>query len=303
MKNWYVRAGIALFMMVFMAGSALFAQETDSRVIVSGGAWLGVYLDDAGAENSWDDAEGAVIQEVVKDGPADKAGLREGDVIIKLQDRTVRDADDVTRDIRKMKPGDKVQIQVLRDGKKITLAAELQEREKTIGIKAPAREKRLERLKELKPLPGFWLQSNRRLGVGLQEMDSDLAGYFEVTEGEGVLVTDVEKGNVAEKAGLKSGDVITAVNGKAVTEIGDVTSALEEGESDEYQITFMRKGRKEEITVKLPEREPLNLHLRLNGDDWPFSRETMKDLREDLEKLRDELDELKIKLEIEVDKK
>ena len=308
MRRWYEQAGIALLAGILLAAGGVTAQQIETRTVVTGGAWLGVYLGDAGEESGWDENEGAIVREVVKDGPADKAGLRENDIIIKLQDRTVRDADDVTRDIRKLKPGDEVKLLVLRDKKKLTLTAKLQERKRVREESLPPAvdeeaKKEFERQRDLRPLQGLWMQKNRRMGVQLQELDSDLAEYFQTGEGVGVLVTGVEKESPAAAAGLKSGDVITAVNGKKVRKAGDVVKALEENESGEQEVAFLRKGSTRSVIVKLPERPERNFRIQLEGSGWPFSRETMEELREDLEELRQELDQLKIKLNIQVDEK
>ncbi|HNW59380.1 MAG TPA: PDZ domain-containing protein [bacterium] len=302
MKMGFARTGIVLFILAFLSTALLGAQEAESRAVHKGGAWLGLYLGDTENDNNWEDTEGAVVREVVKDGPADQAGVKEGDVIIKLQDRTVRDADDITRDIRKMSPGDEATLLVLRDGKKITLKAKLQERHKPIGIKTPQPERRLERTREVQPFGNFFMRANRRMGVQLQELDADLAEYFKVKEGEGVLVTSVAEESAAAAAGLKAGDVLMTVDDQPVHRISEVTSAVQENESDTLKVSYMRKGDWASTTVLLPERKPLNLQLRLNGDAWPFSGETMEELRHDLDELRDELNDLKIKLDINVDK-
>jgi len=306
MRRWYERAGIALLAGILLAAGAATAQQIETRVVVKGGAWLGVYLSDAGEESGWDEKEGALVQEVVKDGPADKAGLRENDIIIKLQDRTVRDADDVTRDVRKMKPGDEVKLLVLREKKKITLTAVLQERrvvrDENVQVMPDQRRKHFERQKELRPLQGFWMQKNRRMWVQLQEMNRDLAEYFQTGEGEGVLVTRVDEESAAAAAGLKAGDVITAVNGKKVGKVEEVADAIEENEAAGQEVTFLRKGQSQSVKVELPERPERNFRIQLEGSGWPFGRETMEELREDLEELREELEDLKINLDIEVEK-
>ena len=307
MHTWYRPAPLVLFVLALLLGSVLAAQEIEATVVIKNNAWLGVYLGDAEQVHGWNQMEGAVVQEVVKDGPADKAGLRAGDTIIKLQDRTIRDADDVTRDIHKMKPGDVVEIQVLREGKKTTLKAKLQEREvkreMAMSPERKERERRIERVKEQKSLPGFWGQPGRRMGVQLQEMDADLAEYFEVKEGEGVLVSAVEEQSAAETAGLKSGDVLVAINDMQVNNLEDVREALGKAESNEHKITYKRKGQTENATVILEKGEVRNFQFRFGGDEWPFSGETLRDLREDLEELKEELEELKIKLDIEVETK
>ena len=183
MRRWYEQAGIALLAGILLAAGGVTAQQIETRTVVTGGAWLGVYLGDAGEESGWDENEGAIVREVVKDGPADKAGLRENDIIIKLQDRTVRDADDVTRDIRKMKPGDEVKLLVLRDKKKVTLTAKLQERKRVREESLPPAvdeeaKKEFERQRDLRPLQGLWMQKNRRMGCSCRNWTATSPSIF-----------------------------------------------------------------------------------------------------------------------------
>ncbi len=98
----------------------------------SKGAWLGVYLQPL-TEQLYDyfrveDGKGVLISEVVKDSPADKAGLKAGDVIIAVGDEEIEEQDDVVEEIREREEGDEVDIVVVRKGRKKTLTAELSAR-------------------------------------------------------------------------------------------------------------------------------------------------------------------------------
>ena len=99
----------------------------------AGGAWLGVQLreltDQLGDYFGVKDGEGALVESVVDDSPAAKAGFKAGDVITAVGDEKTADPDDVITAVRDRKPGDKLEVKVMRQGKEKTLKAELAERE------------------------------------------------------------------------------------------------------------------------------------------------------------------------------
>lgn len=267
----------------------------DSSEKINGGRpWLGVYLGDFESDNAKAAHRyGALVQEVIKDSPAEKAGIKEEDVILKMQDQMVRDADDVIRDLAKMKPGDEVTFQVLRDGVEKSLKARLGLHQE--DKPAAARERRSRNEKTLKvKLPEKFIFSSgtSRLGVRIQEMDDDLAGYFNLKAGEGVLITEVEEDSPAEKAGFKAGDVITRVSGKKTgtpDELREQIRDVEKGKT--AAITYLRKGAANTVNVELDESDtyflpmgPLENLPRIYDD---AIRSHMDKMREEMEKSRD----------------
>ncbi len=191
---------------------------------------------------------GVVITEIEEDSPADRDGLMEDDVIQWVNDVKITRPSTLARVIRSITPGEKAKVVVIRDGKEKTIMV-------TIG-----RAKSYERYELSIPHPrGFfgWYQSHRPfLGVQLYEINDDLAKYFGVKAGEGVLILDVAKNSPAEKAGLKSGDVIVKIDNESVATPKDVQEIISEFEEDE-QVTLeiVRKNQKQTITVTLEEYE------------------------------------------------
>jgi membrane-associated protease RseP (regulator of RpoE activity) len=91
-------------------------------------------------------------------------------------------------------------------------------------------------------------------GMALRQLNEQLSKYFDVPEGTGVLVWEVEKGSAAEKAGINAGDVITVVGKKKIKELRDVSRALgiyDEGEKAEIEI--VRKGTRKTVTMEVEE--------------------------------------------------
>lgn len=108
------------------------------------------------------------------------------------------------------------------------------------------------------PSPDFnfvWMQRGARLGISADELTTQLAQYFGVKEGKGILVREVVVGSAAEKAGLKAGDVIVAVDGKEVSKVRELRRALDENadqkEKRKLTLTIVRDKREQTVSVEL----------------------------------------------------
>lgn len=256
------------FWLVVALGALLAAQAVAAqRVIVTKTevarrAWMGVYIQNLDKERRKElgvkGREGVLVIEVVPDSPADKAGLREDDVIIRLDGEEVREPDDLIDVVKGKKPGDKVKVEYLREGDRrqveVTLGRVPRVTERVIIPPLP----RLERV--------FW-KDGSWLGVELQELNASLAEYFGVKEDEGVLITEVEKNSPAEKAGLVPGDVIVSIDGELVQDVDDVVEAISEKEKgDSVVVGYVRKGTRAEVTVKVGKRP----RVRVFGEGRPM---------------------------------
>lgn len=202
--------------------------------------------------------KGAEIMSVNKETAAEKAGLKKGDIITKIGGKKIETTDDVTDAIHAHKPGEKVSITYLRDGKSETATAELG---KWKGIQMGAMS--MPRIAELEQLRGLAVPTppsapdayvfngngfafgRPRLGVSIQDTE----------DGKGVKVTDVDKDSNAAKAGVKEGDVITKVNDSTVDGVEDLqraTRLTKEGSTLKLQV--LRNGKTENIDVKFPKK-------------------------------------------------
>lgn len=271
------------------------------------GAWLGVQLQEItpGLREALDleTRDGVLVSDVVEDSPAEKAGLKAGDVIFKADDEGIGEANDLVEYVRRREPGEKIEIHYLREGKEKSEKVELGEREITAR----------RALKFLQPfgLEHFELQDQPRLGVHVQKMDKNLAEYFSVKEGEGTLVVGVIDGSPAEEAGVKSGDVIVRVGDNEIEDASDIRKALRDYEPGEKaRLEIIRKGKRKEIEVEIGD-EPFFEFGLIDPDfkgrfeipmierhkDMPpepmLWREEIKDLKKEMRRLRRELKELR----------
>jgi len=190
--------------------------------------------------------KGAEIQSITKESAADKAGLKKDDVITKIGDKAIESSDDVTEAIHSRKPGDKVTITYLRDGKEQKTTAELG---KWKGIKMTAvATPRFDmgQFNSISPettITGVYNVNRPKLGLSIQDTD----------DGVGVKVLDVDDDSNAEKAGLKEDDIIVGIDDTEIKGTDDVTKKLRENK-DKYTFTFKvkRDGKTQNIEVKMP---------------------------------------------------
>ena len=228
--------------------------------IGGGGAWLGVVLKDLTVEEVKElklaGEYGVQVKEVVDESPAAKAGLAKDDIIVEFAGEKVRSAEQLHRLVRETPPGRNVAIVTRRGSETKTLTARLGEpKVHTFEyLEAPVSPPEIE-------IPEFdfvWQTRGARLGISADELTPQLAEYFGVKQGKGVLVREVVVGSAAEKAGLKAGDVIVAVDGKEVATVSKLRRALA-GDTEEKRkvtLTIVRDRREQTLTVEVepPER-------------------------------------------------
>ena len=277
MKTKIVVLGLVLAGAVTMAVASVVAETSQDQRRTRPRVWM---LDGRGAQigvSVEDAADGVRIGDVDQEGPASKAGLRSGDVVVEVDGERVRSARQFSRLIQESPQGKSVRLGVLREGKRQTFdvtpesgAAGFDFDTERIGEMVERSMREVEpRLRELEPklreleprLREFrfdgpfdfdWDAIPRvtgprgRLGVQLNELTPELAEYFGAKEG-GVLVARVTPDSPAAKAGLKAGDVITSINGDRVRDTEDLVDELRERDGE---ITLGIVRDKQETNVK-----------------------------------------------------
>ena len=237
---------------------------------LAGGPYLGVGLvevdGDRATELGMQEAYGVELSSVQQDSPADQGGLETGDVLLRYADEQVIGAEHFVRLVRETPVGRNVKLRVLRAGSQIDVAVTIGTRKKARSrffvcegddsdceLRLPAFQWRFPGLDIEIPRPRISVRS-RYLGAELESIDGQLAEYFGVEEG--VLVRAVEENTPGERAGLKAGDVIVAVNGKAVGSSGDVRGAIRSAAAGkEIPLEIMRRRSKKTLTME-PRRPP-----------------------------------------------
>ncbi len=226
-----------------------------------GGAWLGVTIGDVNAEKAKElklaGEYGAFVKEVHENSPAAKAGLQKDDVIVEFAGEKVRSAAQVRRLVRETPADHNVTLVVSRAGQTKTLSAKLEGRSNQFfEMPAPAI--------AATPMPNIhmpdfnfvWADRGARLGISADELTSQLAQYFGVKQGKGILVREVVVGSAAETAGIKAGDVIVAADGKEVATVGALRRALtgdaeKKEEKRKIALTIVRDKHEQTLTVEV----------------------------------------------------
>lgn len=302
--------------------------------------WLGVYLQELTPELreglDYDGPGGAIVSRVVPGSPAEKAGLLRNDVIVRLNGRTVDTPSELTEMVGAGSVGQRMSVQVFRDGASRALGVTLGARpadafmpqievevegapeapeapkapkqiEKRIIIHGPDGLEGLEGLKGLEKLhglgfagdgPGLALMAGRgRLGVRVEPLSPALGEYFGLKDGKGALVLEVLKDRPAEKAGILAGDVITRVGDKTVTNSMDLVEALR-GKDGKVALRVVRHGTPRTVEATLDRPGPTWVEKPgTPSSDSPGVRKRIVLRTTERDDLRRELDQLKRELE------
>jgi serine protease Do len=197
--------------------------------------------------------EGLKITDITEGSGADKAGLKEDDIITKVDDKKVDDPDDLTKLIRSRKPGDKVNITYLRNKKEQKVTAELGKWKGSDfnafnmpnmdwDVIAPKSEVH----PKIKIAPGqYYSFSDSRPKLGLSVQDTE--------DGKGVKVIDVDDEGNGQKAGVKEDDIIAAINDKEVNSADEVARIIRESrDKPSVMLKIKRAGKVQNIEVKMP---------------------------------------------------
>jgi len=281
-----IAAGIAYAQQAAAPEALLDEQEPstgESRafsIMLDGGTFLGVYAEDISKENmsryGMREIRGAGVTQVIKDSPAEKAGLKKDDVILRFDGESVTSARKLNRLVGEASADQTVRLTISRGGSEQEVSATLGKRDRmqnVFGSAMPPEIFRGTTPGPFKTTPGpfkvdpgviqinpgqegfaFAFGGNRRIGVSTQGLTKQLADYFGAKDG-GLLITSVTDNSPAAKAGLKAGDVITAVDGEKVTSPGDVSRAISKKDDGPVSLTIIRDRNARTVTVT-PEKNP-----------------------------------------------
>jgi serine protease Do len=214
--------------------------------LVKGGkvqrAKLGVTIQDVTADIAKSlglpDVNGGIVNDVEPGSPAAKAGIRQGDVIVGVDGRSVSDMNELRNAIASTKPGTTVSLKILREGRSETVQAKLDE------LSSSRREARG---------PSGSSETDSKFGMRVQPMTPELAERFELERGtRGLIVTDVDPDGEAAASGLQPGDVIQKVNGRELTSVSELRDELGKATDKPALLFVSREGSTRFITLRAP---------------------------------------------------
>lgn len=202
--------------------------------------WLGVTIQDVNkvlAESfGMDRPQGALISQLQENGPADRGGLRPGDVIVRFGGAEIASSADLPHVVGLVRPGTEVEVEIIRDRQRTKLAVEVgglgaDEQPSVVANDDPVR-------------------VGGRIGVEVEEISDQVQSRWGISGG--VVVVDVAPESPAAEAGIQRGDVITLIAGVPITSLESYTSALDQLESGQsVPIRMIRRGAPLFIGLKL----------------------------------------------------
>ena len=279
--------------------------KDDNRVFswsFDGGSYLGVETAEVNRANfakfGLRDVRGVAVEKVMEGSPAQAAGLQAGDVIIRFNGQEVSSSRMLTRLINEVDPDHTAKVTVIRGGSERDLNVTVGKRptpkwdDSTFNLQFPDNFPNIEipqiQLPKMPVMPkidinpqinipnlpnwngddfNFHFGTRRQIGVSLMRMTKQLSDSFGVTGG--AMVSEVRENSPAAKAGLKAGDIIVEIEGKAVKGEGELVRAINEKKDGDITVTFVRNGNRQTVKVTPEEFKGGDFKFFYEGPDAP----------------------------------
>jgi serine protease Do len=230
---------------------ALQAQPPKLNVTVSPGGYLGVMLQEIDGDRAkalkLPEEAGVEVTRIDPDSPADRAGLKVGDVVVRYNGQRVEGMEQFSRFVRETPTGREVKLEIVRNGTAQTMTARISARRNAVFVPDVRLDLPAPPAPPLPPdIPRTFLSwRSAVLGIEAESLTGQLAEFFGVKQG--VLVRSVISGAAAEKAGIKAGDVITRVGDSTIATPADVSSRIRASRGKTVTIMLTREHK--DITV------------------------------------------------------
>ena len=225
--------GIGFAIPINMAKNIMDSLITEGKVVRG---WLGVMIQpvtqDIAKSFDLEETTGTLVGDVLKGGPAEKAGIERGDVIISFDGKPVDGPNTLRNIVAQTEVGKTVPVVIIRDGKEKTINA-------TVG----------EREEEMQASAGSPSSVPQKAGLTVQELTPEIAKQLGYEGDEGVVISEIEPGSPASEAGLQRGDLIKEVNRQTVRSLSDYNEAMasiDEGKG------FLLLVRRSDYTLYVP---------------------------------------------------
>jgi len=190
--------------------------------------WIGVTIQEVTPELAKSfglkEPAGALVADVMKGDPADAAGIKVGDVIVKFGDRQIHNSNELPRVVSNIPVGQRVNVTVIRNGKQMVIPV-------TVG-KYP----------EGKPTPLGESETGTDLGMTVRELTPQLARQLGLPATSGLVVTDVNGGGLAAEAGIQPGDIIREINRKQVKTVKDYQQIVGRAKPGDTLLLLVQHG-------------------------------------------------------------
>jgi serine protease Do len=216
--------GIGFAIPIDMAKEVL-PQLKDRGTVTRG--WLGVSIQQITPELAktfgLKQPNGALVSDVVDGSPADKAGLKQGDVIVEFNGKKIKSSSELPHIVGSTNVGKEVGMKVVRDGEEVALQVKVGElKDEQLAALAPSSMK-------------------SKLGIDIQQLTPELSRRFGIKDDKGVVVTGVEPESPGEAAGLQPGDLILEINRAKVATVSQARRALDKARPDEPTVVLVKR--------------------------------------------------------------
>ncbi len=190
--------------------------------------WMGVAIQsvtpDLAKSFGMKAAKGALVSEVAPGGPAEKGGVKTGDIIVAFDGKEVRSANDLPLIVAETPVGKSVDVGIIRNGKEEHLTVKVAElTEKVAAAESTA------------PVQNF--------GMKVQNITPQLGEQLGISEKSGVVVTSVEQGSVAAEAGIQANDVIMEVNRKHIRNVAEFDAVMKKAPKGQPVLFLLKRGK------------------------------------------------------------
>lgn len=222
--------GIGFAIPINMAKSILADLKTKGKVTRG---WLGISVqdisDDMAKNLNHKSKNGALVSDVFSGDPADRAGIKVGDIITEINGKPVKDTHDLLLTIATLKVGQKLQLKAIRDGREITFQVTVAERKDSV---AEAADK----------------SGQKHFGIAAQDITAEMARHLGINR-EGVIVTDVQGGSPADEVGIQPQDVIVQVNRVKISSMKDFNREIIQAAKKKSAALLIKRGRAQFFVV------------------------------------------------------
>ncbi|MBI5560286.1 MAG: DegQ family serine endoprotease [Deltaproteobacteria bacterium] len=195
--------------------------------------WVGVTIQevtqDMARSFGLKEPKGALVSSVVPGDPAEKAGIKTGDIIVEFDGKPIEELNDLPRTVAATVPGKKVEVRIVRDGKE--MAVQLKVGRKPEGEEEAAADETKETV------------SGEKLGIVAQDITPDVAERFGVEDTVGVFVHSVKRNSPAEDSGIRRGDVIKEINRKPVRNVKEYRDELKKAVGKDMVLFLIKRGK------------------------------------------------------------
>ncbi len=243
-------------------GLSSFAQTP--HVVAAGGSYIGVMMQEVDGERAkalkLSEATGVEITVVEPEGPAEKAGLKVGDVVLRFNGQRVEGNEQFARLVRETPPGREVKVEISRGGAMQMVMVRVAQRKAPRVEWGDSATMPTHFEIHMPDLPRAFMQMRSSiLGLDVESVDGQLAQYFGVKEG--VLVRSVSKGSASEKAGIRAGDVIIKIDDAHIASPVDISSRLHTLRGKSVPLVLMRDHKELTVTMAITEDDPARIQI------------------------------------------